>query len=228
MKAFFAVVVVLALAFPAAWTQAPANDPVAAPPPPPQRGGPPVPPPPGPSPDKAADREMAGLIESVMTAKLSRELGLNEEQTVLMVRRFSEFREQLNEMKRQRQEKLKTLRAILRDGQPDAAIDAALQDLIAHDLKTLESRKNVYQKAAGSLTTSQRARLYVFISDFEGDIRRLIQKARERQQGMNRPPRMGPPDDMPPMPDGPPRPPRPQRLQRPEPPTPPPPPNPGE
>jgi len=196
------------LAMPAAFPQPPEPVPPAgpeaaiAPPPPPPFG-----------PEKAPDPEIAELIQSVMAAKLSKELGLNEEQTVLMVRRFSEFREQLNDMKRQRQEKMKALRSALREHQPDETIEAALQDLIDHDLKTLEFRKGAYQKAAGNLSVSQRAKLYVFISDFEGDMRRLIQKAREHQQGINRPPRLGPPLEGPPPPYAPPRPQRPQRLQ---------------
>lgn len=176
------ILVLLTLALTAAYAQPPD--------PPTPSGAPEVAPmPPPPPPEKIPDPGISELIQSVMAAKLSRELGLNEEQTVLMVRRFSEFRDQLNDMKRRRQEKLKALRSALREHQPDETIETALQDLIAHDLKTLEFRKDAYQKAAGNLTTSQRAKLYVFISDFEGDMRRLIQKAREHQQGLNRPPR---------------------------------------
>lgn len=138
--------------------------------------------------EKISDTELTELIESVMAARLAKELGLNEEQTVLMVRRFSDFREQLAEMKRLRQEKLRALRTALREKQSDEDVEAALQDLIAHDLQTLEFRKEAYQNAAGSLSTTQRAKLYVFVSDFEGDMRKLIQQARERRQGAGRPP----------------------------------------
>jgi len=147
-----------------------------------------------PVPEKGADREISELIESVMVARLSKELGLNEEETVLMVRRFSEFREQLNDLKRQRQEKLRRLRTVLREEKANEAVEDALQDLIAHDLKMLEFRKKAYQSAAGQLSVKQRAKLYVFISDFEGDMRRLIQKARERRHQPAPPPfRQGPP-----------------------------------
>lgn len=148
-----------------------------------------------------ADKEMTELIESVMVARLAKELELNEEQTVLMVRRFSDYREQLNDLKRQRQEKLRKLRTVLRENKPDEVVDGALQDLIAHDLKTLEFRKKAYQNAAGSLSVQQRAKLYVFVSDFEGDMRRLIQKARERRHQPGIAPfRQGPPPDAPPRP----------------------------
>ncbi|HUW61952.1 MAG TPA: hypothetical protein VMZ06_13210 [Candidatus Bathyarchaeia archaeon] len=212
MKALL-MVVVLGLTVAAAYGQPPEAE---IPPGPPAAGrepGPPPPPPPGV--DRVSDGELSELIQSVMAAKLSRELGLNEEQTVLMVRRFSEFREQLNGMKRQRQDKMKALRAALRDRLPDEHIETALQDLIAHDLKTLEMRKDAYQKAAGNLSTSQRAKLYVFISDFEGDMRRLIQKARAQRQGLTRPLRPMPPLGPPPPPDGPVRSPRLQRPPRP-------------
>ena len=207
------MVVVLSVTLAAAYAQPPEagfppDAPVAGP-------GSVPPPPPPPAGERVSDGELSELIQSVMAAKLSRELGLNEEQTVLMVRRFSEFREQLNGMKRQRQDKLKALRAALRDRLPDEHIETALQDLIAHDLKTLEMRKDAYEQAAGNLSTSQRAKLYVFLSDFEGDMRRLIQKAREQKQGWNRPLRPVPPLEGPPPPDAPLRPPRLQRPPRP-------------
>ena len=217
MKALL-MVVVLGMMAGAAYAQPPeAGYPAGAPP---VAGREPAPPPPPPLPggERVSDGELSELIQSVMAAKLSRELGLDEEQTVLMVRRFSEFREQLNVMKRQRQDKLKALRAALRDGLPDEHIETALQDLIAHDVKTLEIRRNAYEKAAGNLSTSQRAKLYVFLSDFEGDMRRLIQKVREQRQGLNRPLRPMSPFEGPPPPDGPFKSPRRQRPLRPGPP----------
>ncbi len=140
---------------------------------------------------------MEELIQSVMAAKLSRELGLNEEQTVLMVRRFAEYREQSKEMRRDRQEKMKALKDALRNEQPEETIDAALQGLVAHDLNTLEFRKESFRKAADSLSVTQKAKFYIFISEFDGDMRKLIQKAREQGQGHHHP---HPQDDGPPPP----------------------------
>ena len=140
--------------------------------------------PPGPAPHPhglAGDPEIQELIQTVMAARLAKALELDDEQTVLVVRRFSEFREKMSALKRERQELVKQLRMGLREGAPEDELEAKLDELMAHDAEVAEFKRTAYDKASAGLTISQRAKLYVFLSDFESDMRRLIQKARERR-----------------------------------------------
>jgi len=155
------------------------------------------------------ERDVRELVDAIMAARVAKQLGLNDEQTVLMLRRFSEFREQLNALRKGRQEILQGLKNSLRSGEGDAQIEAKLSQLVAHDGKIAEFRKSAYEKAGAGLTVSQRAKLYVFLNEFENDMRRLIQRARERNA--NRWGRFAEPP-RPPEPGQPPRPPRPGRL----------------
>ncbi len=132
---------------------------------------------------QAEDRELRELVEAVMAARLARELGLDDEQTVLLVRRFSEFKKQMADLKNQRQETMKTLKADLKAGAPDAQIQEDLNKLMDQDVKVLEARKEAYAQVAAGLSVPQQARLYVFLTEFETDMRRLVQKARERAAG---------------------------------------------
>ena len=147
------------------------------------------------------DSDLRSMVEAMMAARVSKQLGLNDEQTVLMMRRFSEFREELAALRKGRQEIVKALRASLKAGEPDAQIDAKLNELVAQDAKLADVKKTAYEKAGANLTVSQRAKLYVFLNDFESDMRRMIQKARERfaeRLGQAGPPPPGAPDQAPP------------------------------
>ncbi|MCX5758133.1 MAG: hypothetical protein NTU83_06435, partial [Candidatus Hydrogenedentes bacterium] len=83
-------------------------------------------------------------------------------------------------------------------------IETKLKALTAQDAKIAEYKKNLYDSASAGLSTAQHAKLYVFLSDFESDMRKLIQKAREKSG--QRPNRLSgpPPPEGPPVPGQPP------------------------
>jgi len=166
----------------------PAGPPPEAPP----IAGPPRPAKQGPGIDQISDRELDELVEQVMAARLAKALGLNDEQTVLMVRRFGEYKQELSTMKRQRQELLKELREAIKAGLDDAQIESRHHALIEKDSALIEFKRSVYERAAEGLTISQRAKLYVFLSDFDNEMRRLVQHARERSMDRMRRSQPGP------------------------------------
>lgn len=122
------------------------------------------------------------LVMDVLTVRLARELALNDEQTVVMAKRFTDYRAKLESLKKERQEQVKALRASISAAEPDAQIEAKLKALSKQDTKITEYKKNLYDSASEGLSIAQRARLYVFLSDFENDMRKLIQKAREQSR----------------------------------------------
>ncbi|NIA16152.1 MAG: hypothetical protein GWP08_18985 [Nitrospiraceae bacterium] len=139
---------------------------------------------PGPGPE-AEKHEVEELMEAVMTARLAKTLGLNDEQTVLMVRRFSEYKERLSHMRREREEMLRDVRNALREGQEGAAIEPLLGALVEKDIEIAKYRLGAFQTARNGLTVKQQAQLYVFLSEFDADMRHLIQKVRSKR--MERP-----------------------------------------
>ncbi|HNR35127.1 MAG TPA: hypothetical protein PKO36_08100 [Candidatus Hydrogenedentes bacterium] len=184
----------------AAWAQPPAP----SNPPPTGPGGPmtapPLPPPRGPEAPPPADANSAKqLVQEILTARLARELALSDEQTVIMLKRFTEYRAQLEAFRKERQELTKALRASIAAKEPESQIETRLKALAELDGKVVEYKRSLYDSASEGLTVAQRAKLYVFLSDFENDMRKLIQKAREQagQRSINRwigpPPEGGPP-----------------------------------
>ncbi len=131
-------------------------------------------------PEEWMDRDVRDLVEAVMMARLSRELGLNDEQTVLMMRHFSEFKEKTGELKKQHVKLVKALKESVQSGAPEAEIEAKLQALVEHDKAMAQAKLDIVEQTGAGLSVSQRAELYVFLGEFENEMRKLIQTARRR------------------------------------------------
>lgn len=131
------------------------------------------------------------LLEEVLMARLTRELSLNEEQSVLMVRHLAEFREKMADIRRERMVLARNLRQALRDNKDDDTIGKLLEEIVAYEDKASAERRKFVDFEDFKLSTSQKARLYLFIVDFEGDMRRLLKQAQERRLGRGTKPGVG-------------------------------------
>ncbi len=175
----------------------PPEPPGAAPASPPLPPMPPAPPQPPERPKQAKksaaeDPATRRLMEDMMIARFSQELGLNDEQTVLLVRKFNVFRVQLSDMRKQRAVLAREIKELLEKNKDDTAIDVKVQELTGLDLKLAQARVDSFKEASADLAPWQRAKLYLFASEFENELRGLVQKARERRRMMEGPPSMGP------------------------------------
>ncbi|MBN2308775.1 MAG: hypothetical protein JXR94_07385 [Candidatus Hydrogenedentes bacterium] len=125
------------------------------------------------------DRDARELIEMVMMVRLSKELELADEQTVVLVRKFQQVKEKVEALKIERATVIDALRASVRKGDSDAVITAGLDRLIAIDRQVADARIEAFQDIGKDLTPTQQAKLYMFIQEFEEHIRRLVARARE-------------------------------------------------
>ncbi len=132
--------------------------------------------------------ESRKLLEEVLMARLTRELALDEEQTVLMVRHLAEFRDNMAALRRERMVLSRNLRQAVREGKDEEAIAKVLEEVVAHEAKAAEARREIVDFDGFELTTWQKAKLYLFIVDFESDMRRLLKQAQERRFGRGQKP----------------------------------------
>ncbi|MEA3364651.1 MAG: hypothetical protein U9Q79_03335 [Candidatus Hydrogenedentes bacterium] len=150
---------------------------------------PPQAPPPGPRAERPAgplmqelkrmdQEDVRGLIEMVRMIRLSQELGLNDEETVVLVRQYNAIKKEAGNVQKERQEIAKELRELVTTGAPDNDIEKTLDQLIAKDKEALMMRFDAFERAAAGLTPTQKAKLYVFMGDFEKRMRNLIEKAK--------------------------------------------------
>ena len=129
---------------------------------------------------KAEQQNMQELVQEIMAARLSRELGLNDEETVILLRHLGEYRNQIGAIQKERQETLRSLRPALKANGAEKEIQKSLSRLQDLDAKLQEIKRTAFEKVSAGMSVAQRARLYVFYNDFENEMRRLVQKARER------------------------------------------------
>ena len=155
------------------------------------------------------------LLEQVMLARLSRELDLNDERTVLLVRRYGEFRENLGRLRARRAELTRQLRAAVEGGLPHGEVERLLHELRQADEELVRARNGMYEEISAGLDIVQKARLYLFIAEFEDKLRNWVMQAQRRRFGAG-PPGWGEAPGMPGPPETGPRPPWPGLGPRPE------------
>lgn len=131
-------------------------------------------------------KEVRELVETVLMVRLSKELELTDEQTVLIVRRLKDAKEKAGDLSRERAEAMRALREAVRRGDSDKEIEECLDRLIEADRKLAGFRLEAYEQAGEGLSVPQRARLYVFVHEFEDHLRHMIAKAREQYSSMGR------------------------------------------
>lgn len=179
-----------ASAQPPAGTQDPGTDPPRMPPPgagpmdgPPMGRpgmiGPGKPMPPGRG--GQAEEDLRDLLQQVMMARVSRSLDLNEEQTVILVRRFSEHQDAMMALRKKRHDLTRGLDEAMEKGDNDAAINEKLEALIALDEEAAMAPKRLLDTASKGLDATQRAKLYMMLLEFEADLRNMVMKARQRR-----------------------------------------------
>ena len=137
------------------------------------------------------DSDATQLMGMVMISRMSRQLELDDEQTVLVMRRIEELKEKAGKLRRKRGELVKTLKKGVADGVPDDEIQAPLKQLMDLDRRLAQAPVDLVDECSDTLTVAQRAQFYVFLSEFETDMRKLVQRARARAaQGRPGPPGM--------------------------------------
>jgi len=175
-----AVLILLALGgIPASFAQGPPPPPHGGP------GGPPPPPPQGFGPgdmgrDFAPPPEAQRLIEEVMIARMSRSLELGDEQTVRLVRVFSEHRDEMDKLNEEERELGKKLRQISQGKEPVEGLEDALKALRDNNQKMLEARFKLFDDMREGLPQEKQAKVYVFLQDFKEDMQGMVHQARQR------------------------------------------------
>lgn len=121
------------------------------------------------------------LLEQVFVARLSRKLELNDEQAVLMVRRYSEHRERILHLKGQRREITAQLRKRVEENKENPEINELLKRLEEIDRDIVNARFTIYEQLGADLRPAQRAALYLFIADFEEEMRGWLNQVQRRR-----------------------------------------------
>lgn len=129
------------------------------------------------------DKELKELIETVKFARLSQHLGLDDEQTVQLMRRLEGMKEKIADAQNAHAAAVADLRELVNREAPEAEIQAGLRRVVETELSVHQTRLEALKDVANGLDAVQAAKLYLFTQDFGKNIRELIQRARMRRMG---------------------------------------------
>lgn len=129
------------------------------------------------------DKDLKELIDTVRIFRLSRTLELSDEQTVMLMRRYDDLKKQISELWDKRNQMMEQLREKVNKNAPEAEIEQVLNDLSKLEEENFYARRDLLKKAGQDLTITQRAKLLLFMQDFERDMRKLLERAREFRGG---------------------------------------------
>lgn len=132
-----------------------------------------------------ARTEAREVVEIVMIIRLSRELDLSEDETVILVRRMADFRDDLAQMHKEQGKLRKALQEAYFQNADDEALRSKLEKLREQDRRINNIRLDLHEKLSEGYDARVQTRLYLFLQNFEESMRRMVQRVRERSRGMS-------------------------------------------
>jgi hypothetical protein len=122
------------------------------------------------------------LIDRYRFKKLSKNLELDEEETVAIMKEHDELRDAIQAMRGERRDIRDQLRAQIEEDASDEIIEETLGKLITIDRNIVNTRQEAYETLSENCTVAQQAKFYIFMHEFDRDIRRLIMKVRRERE----------------------------------------------
>ncbi len=127
------------------------------------------------------EKDTRQLVETLRAVRMAQELGLNDEQTVLLMRRMKTSRDNIEKQVQEHRTKAKALHDAIDANASEADIQAKLDELMALDKKVEDARQKAFEETAATLNVTQKAKLYLFQQEFDRNLREMVGRARERR-----------------------------------------------
>ena len=127
------------------------------------------------------DRNLHELLQTILMVRLAQSVELTDEQILEFSKRVGSFKDQLHEMKWQIAASRETLRDAVQYKEPDAIVRRKLDDCLLQELAITDLLRKLVHESRKDLTDVQAAKFYLFLGDFEQEMRRLVERAFKRQ-----------------------------------------------
>ena len=128
------------------------------------------------------EQELYDLIQSYMLIRLQRTLDLNDVQTLELMKLNGQFKDQLTRLKFQRGMLIAQLRLHVQANESDDVLSRTLEHILENESQTAVTLRKLVEESASLLSVPQQAQLYLFVGDFEQDIRRMATHAKRIEQ----------------------------------------------
>ena len=123
------------------------------------------------------DSDLHAMVEAILMLRLSQALELSDEQILALTKRVGTYKDQLHEMKWQIGASRADLRDAVRQGKPEPIVEKHLEDCLMQEEAIADLLRKMVTECRRDLSTEHAAKLYLFVGDFEDEMRRLVQRA---------------------------------------------------
>ena len=127
-------------------------------------------------------REVRKFMEQMMITRISCELALNDDDTLLLAKKIVQYREEMQTHGRHRYRLMRDLREAIEEERDSAEIKEITEELLEYEKEMEVSRIQAFNRLSEDCTDWERAKLYLAIHDFETEMRRLMDEARQKRK----------------------------------------------
>ncbi len=128
------------------------------------------------------EQDVRELVEALRIVRLSEALDLTDEEAVLVVRRLGKWKKDLQTLKYERIKLDRELRALLESKAGDKVVAKKLEALMELELSIAQSTHRLVKEAGKDLSLEQTAKFYLFLGDFDQELRRMINRAKRHAE----------------------------------------------
>lgn len=133
-----------------------------------------------------AEQDLYDLIQAYMLVRIKNTLDLTDVQTLELMKLAGGYKDQLTRLKFQRGMLIAQLRTQTEKEVDETLIAATLENILANEQQTVVTLGHLVGESKGILSITQQAQLYLFVGDFEQDIRRMATHAKQlHEEGHN-------------------------------------------
>lgn len=126
------------------------------------------------------DQDLRELLHTILMVRLSQALELSDEQTLALSKRAGSYKDELAEMKWQIAGAKHDLRVAVTRGESDEVVEKKLEDCLMQEEAIADLLRAMITESRKDLTVEQAAKFYLFVGDFENEMRDLIDRASQR------------------------------------------------
>ncbi len=122
--------------------------------------------------------EAREAMRRVRIDRLKETLGLDDQETEKVVERLEAHEEKHRELERELGRARRALRQALREDEDEETISEKLEGTLDLEVEKIRHRGSGYREMTEDFDVEQQARFYLFIHEFEDDMRHLVERAR--------------------------------------------------
>ena len=131
------------------------------------------------APSDGQEQDVRELVEALRIVRLSQALGLTDEEAATVVRSLGKWKKDLQRLK---YERVRLERADLESKAGQEMVAKKFEALMELDLSIAQSTRRLVEAAGKDLSPGQTAKFYLFLGDFDQELRRMINRAKRHAE----------------------------------------------